>query len=41
VIKAKTNSHDRTCDTWTQRRLLPRTTDLHQETRSTNCQRFL
>jgi hypothetical protein len=34
VTKANTNSHDRTCDAWTHRRLLPRTTDLHQGTRS-------
>jgi len=30
VIKAKTNSHKRTCDTRRQRRLLPRTTYLHK-----------
>jgi hypothetical protein len=35
VINAKTNSHNITCNTWTQRLLLQQTTDLHQGKRST------
>jgi len=33
LVKATTNSHNRTCDTWRQRRLLPRNIDIHQGTK--------
>lgn len=41
VKEAKTNSHNRMCDTWRQRCLLPWTTELHPGIRSTELTKLI